>query len=1113
LLLAVAVLATAAPANAAPFLLDAGAQAEDPFVAVDEVGTGHFAWVVHRPEAEGGDVAVYCQVPRNAKACAVRRDLSVPGAGNANDFAGPKVLLPGEGRVLVITQRCCRTGASGLFLFDSTDNGQTFAPGREVGTNEPSGDAILGPGEFTFSTISSITTGGTRFQAAPIDAGFTEDIANVAENGQGVNNPHEDGQLALIDAFTPLAAMSDGSSVFWRKGPSTGAYNTLSSWGPLVKYDAGDTPRLAYGPRGVFLLYQTDFPDRRLRAVRWDGSAFSGPKRDVSGDNSSAYEPDFFQDPNGTLHAVWRQNGDPYELRHRTSTDGSTWKPREVLAKSDTGFFGTRVSAAVDGGGFATWDENGSVVRAVQFGSTKPVSEGGGEEDPNCVPSLQTKTAKVLATESCFKKQNGVYTTDGDVRVNGIDIITPGDQSSASGASVAGAKASVTVNKADGKISAKGQVETRVGTVTLDKGGFKWDVPSTAGAAFKKFTGIEKFKVELLGFPVTGSADLTFDKAGKAIIAAHLKMPPFLGGIAADANLLATQSQGLVLKDFKVKLDGAELFGLGLKNVVVEYLGDEPPVFKGQATFILPGGSQVTGYFEFVNGDFGKAGFNATLPTPITLVAAPVPIFLTDIGFRLDVKPDTIVSGGVRIAAGANINGKAPVAIAALPTAEALGGFSIKFGKPIVLRAGGALEVVGIKIASGEIVYQIPDLFSLKGQLDYSFYGLASLEGAMSGFLDLSDGRFNYEVSGDVCVGICFGGSGVISTKGISGCAEGSLGEAASGALGFGATWAEIKTLDIDGDNVLYDFEVGGGAECDMSPWKEAPPAGAAVRAAQVAATDFTVPGGTGRIKVGFVGSTASPDIVVTAPDGRTIQTTASPGGAAVDERTYLYRLAGTNYTELIVKDPPAGKWTVTTKPGSSSIAKVLRADELPEPKVSAKVTGKGQKRKLVYKVNKVPGQRVTIYERSGTASSTIVANQTGDGTKAFKPAYGAKGKRDLVATIESYGRPRDIRVVGSYTAPAPPKPSKPGRVIAKRKGTTLRIKWLPARDALSYIVRVRLRDGTNRLFPTEKRSLKVGGVAPGDAGSITVAAIDRAGQKGPASKVKVKKKKRRKRP
>src|SRR5687767_750660 len=118
-------LALAAPASAATFQLTD--QGEDPDVAVDESGTGHFVW---KESSSSADVIRYCQVPAGQTVCQNLENLvpsTVPGYNFDGLGRSPRVFVHGS-EVLVTTHRA----DDRTWIFLSTDGGQTFATGRAI---------------------------------------------------------------------------------------------------------------------------------------------------------------------------------------------------------------------------------------------------------------------------------------------------------------------------------------------------------------------------------------------------------------------------------------------------------------------------------------------------------------------------------------------------------------------------------------------------------------------------------------------------------------------------------------------------------------------------------------------------------------------------------------------------------------------------------------------------------------------------------------------------------------------------------------------------------------------------------------------------------------------
>ena len=206
--------------------------------------------------------------------------------------------------------------------------------------------------------------------------------------------------------------------------------------------------------------------------------AFGAPTP-LTPDDDSPYEPDFFEDKSGALHFVWRNNNKS-QIHLRESRDGSTWGPIQALTPGEGSFFGLETATARDGGGWVVWNENSGSgpIKAVRYGPTGPVTDPGGG-DANCPDELEVGSGSLVARDGCFKKKPGTdkFTTQGDVRVNGVDIYTPGAQGSSARSA---AKVTITIDKsARTLITEGGKVEVRVGNVVLDKGAtLSWKLPS-----------------------------------------------------------------------------------------------------------------------------------------------------------------------------------------------------------------------------------------------------------------------------------------------------------------------------------------------------------------------------------------------------------------------------------------------------------------------------------------------------------------------------------------------------------------------------------------------------------------------------------------------------------
>jgi hypothetical protein len=314
-------------------------------------------------------------------------------------------------------------------------------------------------------------------------------------------------------------------------------------------------------------------------------------------------------------------------------------------------------------------------------------------------------------------------------------------------------------------------------------------------------------------------------------------------------------------------------------------------------------------------------------------------------------------------------------------------------------------------------------------------------------------------------------------------------------SAGFGYHWGGSPEVFAD---------LGG---CDVGPY--AVSAGGRAHAAQLGTT-VEVKAGLPQENLVVQGTAGAPQITVTAPGGETVSST--PGGLARSAHMVVFSNPAANRTYVLIGKPPAGAYTIATQAGSPPIAAVRHADGLPAPSVKARLGGRGYRRALRYTIKTIKGQKVRFLERAGGVGSELGEAKGASGALRFAPAEGPAGKRQIVALVEQDGIPRREIVVATYTAPPPRRPGRPSRVRLKRSGSGIRVTWGPAARAARYVVRVRLHDGTSRLYTVraKKRSLRIPGVASRTFGSVTVAGLTRSGLAGPARKATVKRKARR---
>lgn len=332
LVLALIALLAAVPASAAvtPRFLGTG---HDPGVAVDSAGAAHVAWIGET--ADGQEVAEYCQVPRRARTCTVRRTLALTdwGTGKAQVMLGPQ-----PGAVLVLVP----VFTEPALLFRSTDNGASFAT-VALGEFLAMERAVYGPGDSI--SIMNGGTVGSAFGRYGLDgsgpAGPSVAFGDRIESLDRDLTRHGAGLAAFLGSGGGMR------SILWS---GLGDPNAQASWveGPRLNGNR-TSPTPATGPSGTFVAYvdrkgrRSDTFVRRLRGRRYLRA------RRVSREDPT--ELALAQGPRGDLALVWPDSDDTWFARSRR---GRRWtRPRRLVRGSEPG----DVQAALGRrGGWIVWD-------------------------------------------------------------------------------------------------------------------------------------------------------------------------------------------------------------------------------------------------------------------------------------------------------------------------------------------------------------------------------------------------------------------------------------------------------------------------------------------------------------------------------------------------------------------------------------------------------------------------------------------------------------------------------------------------------------------------------------------------------------------------------------
>ena len=677
---------------------------------------------------------------------------------------------------------------------------------------------------------------------------------------------------------------------------------------------------------------------------------------------------------------------------------------------------------------------------------------------------------------SCFSPKGRANVATGRVRVNGLDLVPVGGE--------------IAVDPERRTITSTQPVRVLAGAIPLYAGRLDWDLSSgrfevpigadaamrfirLAGTATVATDGLGRFRIAVL--PRIDSVFERFATRLGAFSGAGLRLPAITG----DAVLRTENARGLSLEALHLT---AASIPIGLLEVRALSLDFEPSAgnWMGTAKLKLPGPPpQVIADATVVVRD--GAFQQASLVAGNSLGSYGFGVRLERLA--LDVRTDPFRFGGeLALGAGPSLPGLGQLVRVA-------GTVDFTAGTPSELRLRGRSQVGP---ATGTASYTAAST----GRQDFA--GTAAIDlrpdiGVSAGVSGIIQPK-SFVLLGNAearVLGVRLRGDGLFSSVGLAACVPlkpPSSGKSAQTfRVGFGYRYA-TKVIDLM------------AGSCDVAPWSPIAlgnKAGTSARAAQsgeIAA--FAVPDGLPGIVLEVAGSQAPPSVAVAGPGG------AGDGGALV------LRDAEARRTYVAIPSPRAGRWTLTLQPGSSPVTAVRRGDGLPEPRVKARVTGRGHRRTLHWTLRAIPGQVVRIAEEGRGSAGAIVTTRKARGSRRFAPADGPAGRRSIVAVVEQAGMARARIVAGRYAAPAPRRPAKPKRLTLRRKGGALLVRWKRAAGAREHRVRAELSDGRRLLLTVRRTSLRLPAFGPRETAKVSVTGV-RDPYAGPAATKKLRRARR----
>jgi hypothetical protein len=335
--------AIAAPAAAQTGEVDLG-PGELPSVALDSDDTAHVVW---NGTENANASLIYCRLPQGATACSPR--LTLPSSGES--LQRPQVFAGRSGPVRILSYRYGLSPGSfqRIFQYTSSDTGQSFSGPQPVGF-VPMDDASPGPD-------GAILTSGQHasrpaFQRVQTDGSNADAFAHFP-NEQNFATIGAVGMAGML----PVGIFESATAIAFRRWSGTGDVHDPATWTPLKKIADETYPRLAPGPKGLFLLSSAPDALRAYSYVSGEPGEFHH-EGDIQGSERIGANSHMVQSSGGNLHAVYvNADASGYSIYEATSGTGKYWTRRLVRDAGPLQVKQPRVATGEEGSLLATWIE------------------------------------------------------------------------------------------------------------------------------------------------------------------------------------------------------------------------------------------------------------------------------------------------------------------------------------------------------------------------------------------------------------------------------------------------------------------------------------------------------------------------------------------------------------------------------------------------------------------------------------------------------------------------------------------------------------------------------------------------------------------------------------
>lgn len=780
---------------------------------------------------------------------------------------------------------------------------------------------------------------------------------------------------------------------------------------------------------------------------------------------------------------------------------------------------------------------------------------------PACEKDYAFGTVK-LVSSTCWTIENGLdgkparWTSTGTVKVNGLPI-TPAK---------AGAKLTVTLPTT---AQPRPRVTDDNATIaitqfTIYSGKIDWLLP-TGTASDIKIVGAGSTKVAdddgirvLQTAPVAGAAQLLglrlrgniAIKVGKdddgnyfTALPLTLEMPSTFrtgpdvnaGGVTANASLKiddkGTHFDGLrlIAREVwmgKLKVEEACLSyvpagGVGGEQCEAPELDGKPYItcnsdtnanrWDGNAVIVLPTKTEtkLAAFGGVSNGSISKlGGYVDNLGNKVPVATG---VYLNRVGVGLCLNPAPMKLRG-------------DVGVTVFPTPKEnllnINGhilYTDAFqGHPWSLEIGGSVAVFDKIIGQGDLVIRPTGALDFDVDSSLSLLGVVSVSGHLEGWLETSTKKFNIEGYGRACLtSICAKADAIASSTGIGGCATVATIVYYYPVRASNWKWyAPWRINWIRGEIPIrsgfgYKWHASGvnmlGSSCDFGPYRAQRTAGLS------AAGDrkLHVSAGTPAIALQLVGADkTAPTVTLHGPKGETLSVPADKPAAQFKNGSMIIKNSSDGSTSVMLVQPSAGTWTISTPKGSPRITAVLTSQYEPPATVNANVHAvNGGLQRLNAAYTLPAGAKLSFVEKGNGVQRTLVdgvngktcpgAKKSPDGRSVlcksvdFRPSTGPGGKRQIIAVVERDGQPLSQKVVATFAAAKQKLPSTPSHFRMVRFSQWVVAAWNRKGDADKYSVSIKTGNGRQygKMIPGSCSAIALP-IKSGEAVSVSVAGV-----------------------